>query len=152
TGTNSFGCNANDTVHVRVIKPFPMSVSPNDSLCAGESRQLNATGANTYAWSPSAGLSSTTIANPMAAPTTDTRYRVIGYYAYQCFSDTGYVNIKAFPVPTVDLGPDIPTPTGNVIPLHSPTTNGPITDWAWSPPTWLDCTHCEVPNATINNT
>src|ERR1051325_1726048 len=47
-------------------------------MCSTESLNLNATasGATTFAWSPAAGLSSTTIYNPTASPTVTTTYTV----------------------------------------------------------------------------
>ncbi|MDX1903480.1 MAG: gliding motility-associated C-terminal domain-containing protein [Thermonemataceae bacterium] len=46
------------------------------SVCKGSSIQLQASGANSYQWSPATGLSSTTIANPIASPATTTTYTV----------------------------------------------------------------------------
>ncbi|MEI9959429.1 MAG: hypothetical protein WDM90_24625 [Ferruginibacter sp.] len=56
-----------------------MKVSPNDTLCIGETTNLNASQANTYLWSPSAGLSTTTSASTTATPsiTTNTRWLVL---------------------------------------------------------------------------
>src|SRR5258705_8746518 len=54
------GCTASIQVTVNV-NPVPvLSVSPSQTICAGQSVNLNANGANTYAWSPSTALSSTT--------------------------------------------------------------------------------------------
>ena len=44
------------------------------SICAGDSVQLQAEDGMSYAWSPSASLSDTTIANPIATPTATTQY------------------------------------------------------------------------------
>ncbi len=46
------------------------------TVCAGAPVQLNKTGGNTYAWTPAAGLSSTTIGNPVASPVVTTKYYV----------------------------------------------------------------------------
>lgn len=59
--------------------PFTAVTASNDnSICSGQSAQLNASGAITYSWSPAAGLSSTTIANPVATPAVTTQYVVTG--------------------------------------------------------------------------
>jgi len=49
------------------------------NVCSGGSVQLTASavGATTYAWSPGASLSDSTIANPMASPTSTTTYTVV---------------------------------------------------------------------------
>jgi hypothetical protein len=54
------------------------------NVCNGDSIQLNATGANTYTWNTQTTLSDSTIANPLAFPTTQTTYWVIGEDANGC--------------------------------------------------------------------
>lgn len=48
----------------------------NTSLCKGDSAQLTVVNGTRFQWSPSAGLSSDTIANPKASPDTTTTYLV----------------------------------------------------------------------------
>ncbi|QCR21457.1 T9SS type A sorting domain-containing protein [Pontibacter sp. SGAir0037] len=48
------------------------------TICKGASVQLSASGAETYEWSPAAGLSATNIANPVASPVATTTYTVTG--------------------------------------------------------------------------
>jgi PKD repeat protein len=48
----------------------------NQTICSGASTQLNATGGQTYVWTPSTGLSNANIANPIASPTSTTTYNV----------------------------------------------------------------------------
>ncbi len=63
----------------------PLAVNPtatNNTICRGASTTLsaNATGGTapyTYSWSPTTGLSSSTVANPIASPTVTTNYTVI---------------------------------------------------------------------------
>lgn len=50
----------------------------NDTICAGESTNLSASGATSYSWSPSDGLSNASIANPVASPIVTTTYTVTG--------------------------------------------------------------------------
>ncbi len=148
-GQSTFGCFAFDTVSLTVIRPFQMLSSPNDTLCIGESTGLQASGAHTYLWSPSQGLSSTSIPNPVATPTVTTQYRVIGYDAYGCFTDTNYVKILVGPKPTLNLGPDLTLTTGTTITFNPVTTNGPIVSWTWDPAPGLSCTNCPSPTVTV---
>src|ERR1041385_7837505 len=68
TGTPG-GCTAQVTVTVN--QPPTVSVTPNTSICLGQSVNLTASGnATSYTWSPPTGLSSTTGANVTASPTT----------------------------------------------------------------------------------
>ena len=150
-GTSAAGCKAYDSVLLSVIKPFRMAVSPGDSLCIGESTGLHAIQANTYLWSPPAGLNNVNIADPTATPQVTTTYSVVGYDAYNCFTDTGRITIIVGPRPAVEIGADISTQTGTTVTLHPQTQNGPIVSWLWTPATNLSCTDCAEPIATIKD-
>jgi len=52
-----------------------------DTICIGESTQLNASGSQNgaYTWTPTTGLSNPDIANPIAIPNTTTTYTVSNY-------------------------------------------------------------------------
>ncbi len=150
-GISIFGCRATDTIQVEVIQPFDMLVNPGDTICAGRSINLNAMYAQNYSWSPSTGLSATNIANPVATPTANTQYQVIGYDNHHCFTDTGYVNVSVGPNPLLEIGPDITASTGSTVTLSPQTQNGPIVSWSWSPSTNLSCSNCPNPTVTVAN-
>ncbi len=64
---------------VLVNAPVVVSVTPSTlSTCVGGSVTLTASGATTYSWSPSTGLSATTGATVTASPTVTTTYTVTG--------------------------------------------------------------------------
>ncbi len=151
TGTSSLGCDGHDSVTLSVRRPFDMLMPPNDTICAGRSVNLNALNANTYAWSPANGLNNTSIANPTATPATTTQYQVVGYDAYHCFTDTGYVTIEVGPQPTVDIGSSQAMINGSPITFQPVIQNGPITHYSWTPASELSCSDCETPTATIHN-
>lgn len=74
-------CNLDTTFKVLVnVKPLPAIIAQrsNDINCAFKSSQLTATGGIQYTWDASPSLSNTTIANPVATPTTNTIYTVTG--------------------------------------------------------------------------
>ncbi|HEY0109512.1 MAG TPA: PKD domain-containing protein, partial [Fibrella sp.] len=148
-GKNSFGCTDYDTVVITVIQPLKMNVSPNDSICIGQSANLLTSGASSYNWSPAIGLNNTMISNPTASPAVTTTYRVVGYDGYNCFTDTAFVTVAVGLYPTVNLGPDQTLATGTLHPLTSAVTNGPIRNWVWSPATNLNCATCPRPLAEI---
>jgi len=150
-GRNSLGCPGYDTVTISVQQRFRMDVSPNDSICIGDTAFLLASGATRYEWSPNINLSSTTAPNPMAWPTVTTRYRVIGYDGVNCFTDTAFVTVAVGLYPTVNLGPDLVLATGTNHPLVSVLTNGPIRTWQWSPARDLSCANCPVPVLNVRN-
>jgi gliding motility-associated-like protein len=74
TVTDVNGCSSQASVTVDVT-PYPtLQVSQDLDICFQASTQLSASGATTYSWSPSAGLSDPNIANPTANPLTTTTY------------------------------------------------------------------------------
>jgi hypothetical protein len=77
---------------------------PDVSVCEGSSVQLNATGGSTYLWSPALGLSSTSIQNPLASPTSNTTYSVT--VSSSCGTATDEVLVTVNPSPVVSLGND----------------------------------------------
>ena len=67
-----------DTIDMPVAFPGnPVTVNASTSICRNLSTQLNATGGYAYSWSPAAGLSNTTISNPVANPSVTTTYTVV---------------------------------------------------------------------------
>ena len=56
------------------------------TICPGVSTTLTTTGATSYTWSPATGLSSTTVANPIARPLSTTTYTVVGSGGVGCFN------------------------------------------------------------------
>jgi gliding motility-associated-like protein len=76
--------------------------APSDfEINAGESVQLNVTGGGTrFLWSPPAGLSSTTVANPVAKPSRSTMYVITAYNDAGC-TDMDSVFVKIKPVPGI---------------------------------------------------
>jgi len=75
----------------------------NDSvaICRGESIQLQASGANSYQWTPTTGLNNPNIANPIASPTQTTTY-TITFINDKCRRDQT-VKVKVLPVLTADF-------------------------------------------------
>jgi gliding motility-associated-like protein len=150
-GTNSFGCPGYDTVAINVFQPIQINVSPDAVICAKQSVNLLASGADSYLWSPAQSLSNATVADPVATPSVTTTYRVVGFDAHHCFTDTAYVSVTVNPIPTVQLGPDLSLPTGTIYTFKPVATKGPIVSWQWTPPTDLSCTDCPDPSATVKN-
>ena len=131
TGSSIYGCSNIDSLSITVIQPFVMDSKKDDTICVGSTVRLFATGANSYQWSPSAGLSSTTSSLPVAAPKTTTRYMVVGSDAYGCFKDTGYATIKVYPIPQVDAGKDIHMKNGAQPLIITPTLSPDVTWTQW---------------------
>ena len=149
TALSNLGCITNGVININVRQPIQINLSPNRATCGRSSTNLLAVGASSYTWSPAAGLSSTVIPNPIATPDTTTTYMVIGKDAHNCFKDTDYVKITVYPLPKIELGPDVTLTTGTVYPIPSQIISGPIVSWQWTPAINLSCTNCPSPLATV---
>lgn len=68
------GCELTDSITVFVKEKPKVSLSNDTSLCIGDSIQLFANGGDRYMWSPSIGLSDSSISSPYVSPLTTTRY------------------------------------------------------------------------------
>ena len=132
TGETIHGCKNYDSVIVRVQQPFVMNNSRGDTLCKGESLKLYATGAHSYTWSPSTGLSSTTSPIPTATPSVSTTYRVIGTDDRGCFRDTAFIPVKVYNYPTVEAGQNKTISAGESTVLTPVISNDVITV-NWTP-------------------
>jgi len=86
TGTSATGCVSTDEVTV-TVNPIPVAnPGPGAANCSGTGAQLNGSGGTTYQWSPATGLSSASIANPLATPATTTNYTLVVTDANGCVS------------------------------------------------------------------
>jgi gliding motility-associated-like protein len=128
--TNSSGCM--DTVKKNfIIYPLPpVEAGADTTICLGQSLQLQALNAASYAWlAPSnSSLSCTNCSNPVATPVVTTSYIVTGTSAFGCqASDTIVVTVNQ-PV-TVTVSPDDSVCLGRSVQLVA---SGAAL-YAWSP-------------------
>ena len=106
--TSSLACalplNATSNAIVMAVTTSPIANAGNDvSICAGSSTQLSGSGGTGYLWSPAIGLSSSTIANPIATPMSTTSY-ILTVTNGSCISrDTVLVIIQQPFTPTVSI-------------------------------------------------
>jgi gliding motility-associated-like protein len=132
TGTNANGCVSSKTVQVNVAQPITVQGRGTGNLCKGSSKKIQAEGAITYQWSPAAGLSNTIGAEITVQPDSTTRYQVVGKDERGCFSDTSYVTITVYPIPTVNAGSDKSTTAGTPIDLDA-VVSADVTQVQWYP-------------------
>jgi len=74
TYTDGTGCVASETSTVTILDIPTPDAGIDVVICEGDTIQLAGTGGGTYLWSPTAGLSDPSIANPTANPTVTTTY------------------------------------------------------------------------------
>lgn len=141
--------NVKDTIYLRVDAPVNAQVSNDTILCPGESAELSAPSGGSYNWSPSTGLSDTTIANPIASPTVTTDYTVVVSNGV-CKIDTATVTRNDL---QVDAGSDQNVSLGNSITLGgNPPVSGGTTPYtiSWSTDSNLTDSTIADPTATFN--
>lgn len=127
-GTDVNGCIDSSAVTVTVNNVAAANAGPDQSICLGSSATLNASGGVTYVWGSSPTLSSTSISNPSANPTTTTQYTVTVTDANGCFgSDSMIVTVNALPTP--NAGPDATICAGQSTTLTGSGGNS----YSWTP-------------------
>jgi gliding motility-associated-like protein len=103
------GCTVTDSVTILVDTLFaPILTTTDTTICQNYSvvlaNEINAS--STYLWSPSTGLSSATISNPVATPDVTTAYQVITTSANSICRDTQTVQIIVTPADVSITGAD----------------------------------------------
>jgi gliding motility-associated-like protein len=140
--TDVNNCSATDSVTINV-NALPIVTAGNDvQICSTGSAQLNASGASSYVWTPASGLSSATIANPIANPASTTTYIVVGTDGNGCSAeDTITVTVSGSLA--IFAGNDLTVCQGDTVQLS--TSGG--TTYVWSPAGSLDNPNSSTTNA-----
>jgi gliding motility-associated-like protein len=140
-----------DTVNVTVGN-LPLTVTPNQTICAGDSVQLTAqpnipVSNVTYLWSPNTNLSSTNTSSTWASPASTTTYSV--QVSSPSCNATQNVTVTVNPLPTIQLSPQNPAICpGTSIML----TAAGASTYQWSPSTGLSNPSVATPDASPNST
>jgi gliding motility-associated-like protein len=148
TVTSAYGCISKDSVDIKVSQPFTISTTGDKIICAGEQVQLGVSGtAVRYEWFPSYSLDSKTSMTPIAKPDTTTTYTVVGYGNDNCFTEKQQVTVTVVPLPIVSTVKQTVISYGSTLPLAT-TVSPDVTQYLWSPPTYLNCLNCPMPLST----
>ncbi len=139
------GCK--DTGKVLItVNPAPLlTYSPNSpTVCPGDSAQITVSGATSYQWLNSSGITCTNCPNPIVFPLVSTIYTVVGTGSNGC-TDTLFITVNVNATLNVTAGPQSPTIcAGSSIML----TGGGASVYNWKPATGLSCTGCPSPVAS----
>jgi len=146
TGTDANGCKDTDTVLVGTKTTTVAAVGLGGEICQRDTLRLRASGAQTYVWTPGAGLDNPSSPNPVARPDTTTLYTLTSRDG-SCIPDIDTVRVIVHPLSGVDAGPDVTIVAGQTAQLNATTKISPV-QFAWSPPEWLSCVLCPNPEAT----
>ncbi len=141
--TDEKGCTDEDQVRVIVSDKLDVQTNGDQWICNGETMQLQATGGDSYQWSPSKGLSADNIPNPLANPTTTTKYTV-RVSSGSCTGSTS-LTINVYPRPEITVSASSIVCRGEQVELSA---RGGIA-YSWEPAELLDDPHRADPRATI---
>lgn len=145
--TNSTGCvtTVNNTIEAYIVPT--VSAGTDITLCNGSSITLNATGADTYNWTPATGLNCTTCASPTASPVTGITYAVTGTTTNGCrATDSVLITVKQPFTLTYSSATNICKGTSKKLSASGGNT------YEWTPSTGLDNPVSAEPNAKPDTT
>ena len=132
TGTAG-GCTGSAVATI-TVNPLPTITASPIAICAGIPGTLTASGASTYSWAPSTGLSATTGASVTANPAATTTYTVTGTSVAGCVN-TATVIVTVNPLPTVSC-----TPITICSGIAGTLTASGASTYTWAPATGLSAT------------
>ncbi len=133
--------------------PATPTTTSNSPICEGGTLRLGAVSLTpnvTYEWTGPNGYTSS-LQNPQiinADVNRTGRYKVVAR-ANGCVSQADSIDVVVHPNPVVDLGPDLQLLPPSKHVLNPTITNGPISQYAWTPTQNLSCTSCPSPTATV---
>lgn len=132
TGTDIHGCVNRDTISIKVVEPFALRRSPNDTLCVGESVTISATGTDSYTWVAQPGGNTYNTATVTVRPQQTTTYVLTATDYKNCFTVIDSVKVKVYPIPVVNAGKDTTINVGQSIRL-TPTLSSDVSNVRWTP-------------------
>ena len=141
------GCVNSKTVKV-TVNPLPTAtVGSPVSFCNGSSSLIGSTAAtgHTFSWSPSSGLSSSTISRPTASPTLTTLYTLTEKITATGCTNSNSVQVTVNPLPLATTGSNATICKGKSDSLGTATISGHT--YSWSPTTGLSSGTVSNPNA-----
>lgn len=129
TVSDATNCSATDDVTITVAPAPVIDAGLDEVICEGDNVQLNAVGIGTYSWTPTVGLSSTTVNDPIATPTVSTMYYATITDGNNC-SATDSVFVEVEEIPTADFPDPVPTCDGSPVQFND-NSSGPILTYSW---------------------
>lgn len=149
SGASPTGCKTNDTVNISVLGLPTITKTKDTTLCFGAAGvPLSVSGGSGYAWTPATALTDPYIANPLASPSSTTKYYVSVTYAQGCvLRDSVLVAVNPkIPLAVSPVSANVCK--GESVPLSA---SGAI-HYSWQPSATLDNPSAPSPVATPDAT
>jgi gliding motility-associated-like protein len=99
-------------------------------------------------WQPHNGINIINNRNPLITVTEDRQYKLVLQDSLNCFSDTTWIRVRAFPLPQVNVGDNKIMPLGSTLELQAETT-GNIASYEWTPSRLVSCSYCPSTTALL---
>lgn len=139
---NQRGCKDTLEKNITVYDPLAVDAGPDSTICITDSVMLMPSGGVTYEWSPGATLTCTNCENPLAFPTTKSKYVVISTDINGCHdTDDVWIDIKTHVTSKVGEGGEICE--GDTFNLYVEGANR----YLWSPSESLNNSNIDTPIA-----
>jgi len=155
TATNGFGCSETDSVRV-IVNHLPVSeAGANINMCSGDTGSLGSPiiAGYSYSWSPTTGLSNSTLADPsITLVNADTIIDTLEYFVTTTVGSCATIDsvtVIVFPSPIVDAGSDISQCSGDIGTIGSTPISGYT--YLWSPDTGLSDSTIANPTVSLTN-
>ena len=132
----ALGCIYDDEVYVDVVSLPTIDAGDDTGVCGGQAYPLQVSGASTYVWSPSTGLSSTTGASVNSTISAPITYTVTGTDGNGCIG-TDQISLSILPQPTLSAESVSMICPGTEVILEAIGSEG---DYVWSPSNALNGT------------
>jgi gliding motility-associated-like protein len=149
TITDARTCNYKDSVKVSIRSAAIFTVSPGGSVCSGTPKQLQASGGDSYLWTPAADLNNPNISNPVATPGVSTTYTVT-IHKNTC-NETGSLTTDVMVLPGLSVkassSNDLSCSQGS-----SQLTAAGASNYLWTPATGLNNSNIGNPIAMPSST
>ncbi len=142
------GCQQSNKVTIAVNAIPTAHVGNPTAICTGANVLLGggATSGNTYIWSPATGLSATTVANPIANPSSSTTYTLTETVSSTGCQNSNSVTVLVNPLPAANAGLNAIICRGIGTALGAPPVPG--NTYTWFPTTGLSAANIANPIAS----
>lgn len=150
TVTNQNGCSSADSITIALLALPDVSTLNDTILCSGSSITLASSSrtGQIFSWTPSIGLSNSTILEPIASPTVTTKYIITATTSQGCNSRDS-VTINVLSKPSVNTSSDTLICIGSTADLFA--TSADAIQYTWKPSAGLNNPSISNPLASPNN-
>jgi gliding motility-associated-like protein len=131
TLVSDLGCKVKDSFQLGVFPATTIQAAPHYAACEGDLVRLSATGGQSFIWTPSTGLSSPSVPNPVLTASDSIVYQVLTINSYGC-RDSAFVTVDVFRNPTANAGHDLYIISGDTVMLKG-SASGTDISHVWTP-------------------